>query len=316
MARARRGPSVSTGQDGDRAAAGVPGLPLVSVIVPHYNDLANLACCLEHLRQQTWPADCREIIVADNNSQGGVPAVERLASDVRVVPAPEQGAGPARNAAVAVARGEVLAFIDSDCFAAPSWLAEGVAALARFDYVGGQVQIAVPDPRRPTPAEAYEAVFAFDFRKYIEQERFSGTGNLFVPRAVFDRVGGFRSGVSEDIDWCRRANALGYRLGYAEKALVRHPARRRWGELTRRWDRVIGEMLALGRERPGWRWRWLLYALAVAGSPLPHALRILRSRRLGSPRSKIAGLFGLFGIRWYRGYRMLACLWRSAARPR
>ena len=307
---------MSAGQNGDRAAAGVPGLPLVSVIVPHYNDLANLACCLEHLRRQTWPAECREIIVADNNSPGGVAAIERLDPDVRVVPATEQGAGPARNAAVAVAGGEVLAFIDSDCFAAPGWLKEGVAALARFDYAGGRVEVAVPDPRRPTPAEAYETVFAFDFKKYIEQKRFAGTGNLFVPRAIFDRVGGFRVGLSEDIDWCRRANALGYRLGYAEKALVRHPARRRWGDLTLRWDRVIGEMLALGRERPGWHWRWAVYALAVAGSPLPHALRILRSSRLGSPRSKIAGLVGLFGIRWYRAYRMLACLWRSAARPR
>jgi GT2 family glycosyltransferase len=295
-------------------SANTAPLPLVSVIIPHYNDLDHLAVCLDHLRRQTWPADRREIVVADNNSTGGTEAVAALGEDIRVVAAAEQGAGPARNAAVAVARGSVLAFIDSDCFAAPNWLAEGVAALARFDYAGGQVRITVPDPRRPSPAEAFETEFSFHFKQYIEREGFSGTGNLFVPHAAFDRVGGFRSGVPEDIDWCRRANALGYRLGYAEDAVVWHPARRQWRELTRRWDRVTSEMLALARERPGYRWRWLVYAFAVAGSPLPHSVRVLRSPQLPGVRSKLAGLIGLFGIRWYRAYRMLACLRQMRAR--
>src|SRR5437868_6701590 len=86
--------------------------PFVSVVIPHYNDLDNLRVCLAHLRRQSWPHERFEIIVADNNSAGGVVAVRGLAADIRIVPAPEQGAGPARNAAVAVARGEVLAFID------------------------------------------------------------------------------------------------------------------------------------------------------------------------------------------------------------
>ncbi|HEV2302421.1 MAG TPA: glycosyltransferase [Stellaceae bacterium] len=293
--------------------APAPPPPLISIIVPHYNDLAHLAQCLEHLRHQSWPAERREIIIADNNSDGGVAAVEAIAGDARVVAAREQGAGPARNAAVAAARGGILAFIDSDCFAAETWLAEGLAALERFDYVGGEVRICVPDPRRPTPAEAYEIVFAFDFRKYIEQDRFSGTGNLFVPKGVFERVGDFRNGVSEDIDWCRRANALGYRLGYAERAVVEHPARREWHELTRRWNRVIAEMFRLRREEPHWVRGWLVYTALVALSPLPHALRILRHERLPGARNKIFGLLALFGLREYRAFRMLRCFWQCRA---
>jgi GT2 family glycosyltransferase len=189
--------------------------PLVSVIVPHYNDLDHLRQGLDALRRQTLPRERFEIIVADNNSAGGIAAVERIAPDVMVLPAPEQGAGPARNAGVAVARGTYLAFIDSDCIADKDWLCEGIAALERYDYVGGQVLTDVGDPEHITPAEAYEAVFAFNFKKYIEKDKFSGSGNLFVPKAIFARVGGFRAGVSEDMDWCRRANAMGYRLGYA-----------------------------------------------------------------------------------------------------
>lgn len=285
--------------------------PLVSVIIPHYNDLEGLRNCLEHLRRQTWPEVYREIVIADNNSSCGVDMVRDIAPDARVVSAPEQGAGPARNAAVAHAKGNILALIDSDCVADPRWIEEGVEALRDYDYVGGQVRITVPRPQRPTPAEAFEMVFSFDFRTYIQNQHFSGTGNLFVPRDVFERVGGFRNGLSEDIEWCRRANALGYRLGYAERAIVGHPARREWQALVKRWDRVTMEMLGLQRESPYWVAKWLLYAAAVAISPFPHAVKVLLSDRLSGGRAKMAGLLGVFGIRLYRSYRMLVCLWDS-----
>src|ERR1700694_11206 len=100
-------------------------LPLVSVIIPHYNDVDQLKHCLTRLRRQTLSSERFEVIVADNNSKGGVREVRRIASDIVVVPATIQGAGPARNAGVAVARGSVLAFLDSDCFADENWLLEG-----------------------------------------------------------------------------------------------------------------------------------------------------------------------------------------------
>jgi glycosyltransferase involved in cell wall biosynthesis len=288
----------------------MPDLPerLVSVVIPHYNDLENLAVCLESLRRQTFPRALFEVIVADNNSAGGVAAVEQIASDVTVIPAPKQGAGPARNAGAAAAQGIHLAFIDSDCVADENWLREGIAGLERFDYVGGQVITTVRNAERLTSAEAFEAVFAFDFKKYIEEDKFSGSGNLFVPKFIFEQVGGFRAGVSEDIDWCHRANAIGYRLGYAERAIVFHAARWKWSELTRRWDRVMTEMIRLAMERPLWRLRWALYAAAVAVSPVAHWLYVVRSRQLVGQGAKYRALLGLLRIRTYRGYRMIKLL--------
>ena len=285
-----------------------PTGPLVSVVVPHYNDLDGLGLCLDSLRRQTLGQARFEVIVADNNSAGGVCAVRRLAPDVLSVPAPTQGAGPARNAGVAASHGRILAFIDADCIADQDWLQQGISALDDFDYIGGQVVTKAGDDSKITPAEAVETVFAFNFKRYVEKEKFSGTGNLFMPRAVFDRVGEFRSGVSEDVDWCRRANALGLRLGYAERAVVYHPARREWRELTNKWDRVIAETLRLAREQPGWRLRWLGYAVAVAVSPLVHWINVVRSPRLVGLRAKYCGVLGLLRLRSYRSYRMLRCL--------
>lgn len=305
----------SSDLDGKTLATRPGSIPMVSVIIPHFNDFDGLALCLDKLRSQTWPEQHREIIIADNNSVGGVPAVQAIARDALVVAAPEQGAGPARNAAVAHARGSILAFIDSDCVPEEAWISEGVAALQCYDYVGGQVRISVPDPRHPTPAEAVEMAFSFDFQKHVEHDRFAGTGNLFMPKALFVAVGGFRNGVSEDVEWCWRANALGYRLGYAELALVRHPARREWAALTRRWDRVIAETLALRRSQPHWAAKWLLYCVLVAISPLPHATRVLRSNALKGARAKVAGLTGLFGIRTYRAYRGVCVLCQLSRSP-
>lgn len=283
--------------------------PFVSVIIPHYNDFENLRLCLESVRHQNWPANAREIIVADNNSEGGIAAVKHItSSDTRIVSAPQQGAGFARNAGIEVARGTIFAFLDSDCFADRDWLAEGVEALNHFDYIGGRVITIANKGMRITPAEAYEVVFAFDFKKYIEKDKFSGTGNLFVPRKIFEQVGLFRSSVSEDVEWCRRANLRHMRLGYAEKAIVEHAARRDWQSLTRKWDRVLVETILLSREQPRWRRRWLGYTMAVALSPLIHWVRPLKSPRLRGFRSKLMGIVGLIGIRAYRSYLMLRLL--------
>ena len=287
-----------------------PSARFVSVIVPHYDDFDNLRRCLDCLRAQNWPDDRFEIIVADNNSPGGIDAVRRIAGDARVVHAAEQGAGPARNSGAAVARGDMVAFIDSDCSAEKDWLSEGIAALARFDYAGGRVVTSVEDASRLTPSEAYEAVFAFDFKRYIEKHRYSGSGNLFVPRKIFEQVGGFRAGVAEDMDWCWRANAMGFRLGYAPGAIVHHAARRQWSELKRKHDRMLQEEIRLERERPGWRLRWTARTLAMAGSPLLHWVRVMRSPRLPGARAKLRGIAGLALIRGYRSYRMLSLLAR------
>ena len=292
-----------------------PHRPFVSIVIPHYNDLDNLMLCLASLRRQDWPADRFEIVVADNNSVGGVAAVAAAAPDVRAVHAAEQGAGPARNAGAAAADGDVFAFLDADALAEPGWLAAGIAALQRFDYAGGRVAVTTRNMAQLSPSEAYEAVFAYDFRKYIEQERYAGTGNLFVPRAVFERVGGFRTGVAEDMDWCWRANALGYRIGYAEDAVVHIAARRHWADLKAKFDRMEREHLLLYRGRPGWQARWLLHAVLVAGSPFVHWLRVASSPNLSGARVKVLGVVGLVTIRFYRVYLMLALLLAAGPAP-
>jgi GT2 family glycosyltransferase len=272
----------------------------VSVIVPHYSDPEALSVCLDKLGQQSFPRDNVESVVADN----GTPEREALQSAVRgrarIVTVDERGAGPARNGGVAAAKGRILAFTDSDCQPEPGWLAAGVAALSHYDFVGGRVTVLVEDPQRLTPSEAFERVFAFDFKSYITRKGFTGSGNLFCPKSVFDRVGGFRTGVSEDVDWSRRAREAGFCLGYEPKAIVGHPARRTWPELLGKWRRVNAEMYRLAAARPSGALAWFLKSCLLPASALAHTPRVLLSRELHGLGERLAALQVLYRLRFWR----------------
>jgi GT2 family glycosyltransferase len=275
--------------------------PLVSVIVPHFDDLANLEKCLSALERQTFARGQFEIVVADNQSSCGPERVDQtIAGRARLVVVSERGAGPARNGGAAAARGRTFAFTDSDCVPAPDWLEEGLTALADYDFVGGRVDVSVADERSVTPTEAFEKVFAFDFETYINRKGFTGSGNLFVPRAIFEAVGGFRNAVSEDVDWSRRAVAQGYRLGYAPGAIVTHPARRNWDELRRKWSRINRETFALQQQAPAGRLRWLMRTMLLPASAVAHTPRVLRSPRLSNGRERSGALAVLFLCRAWR----------------
>ncbi|MDP3747237.1 MAG: glycosyltransferase [Phenylobacterium sp.] len=275
--------------------------PKVSVVIPHYRDLAGLDLCLRALAAQTYPAADFEVIVADNNSPEGEAAVaEVIAGRARLVVVTEKGAGPARNGGVALARGDILAFTDSDCVPEPAWLTEGLAALPAYDFIGGRVTVLVDDLTAMSGPEAFERVFAFDFKTYIEKKGFTGAGNLFCARAVFDKVGGFRAAVSEDVEWSFRARGMGLRLGYAPRAVVGHPARRTWDELWAKWRRVNAETYRLYRERPAGRLIWVARSLALPLSALAHTPKVFASDQLTSLSQRLSALGTLFKLRLWR----------------
>lgn len=274
--------------------------PQISVIVPHYNDLERLDACLVALLAQTGGHDF-EIVVSDNMSpcsEGAVKAV--IADRARLVLAPEKGAGPARNAGVAAARGETLAFTDCDCIPEPGWLSAGLAALERHDFVGGRMTVLVADPRHMSGAEGFERVFAFDNRSYVEKKGFTVTANLFCSKALFENVGGFRNDVSEDLEWCQRAGSMGFRIGYAPQAVVGHPARANWQELRHKWRRINAETYGLYADKPMGRVKWLVRSLALPASALTHVPAIVSSKAVTGLPNKVRATGTLVRIRMWR----------------
>ena len=283
------------------AGGAPPSIGVVSVIVPHLDDYDNLDACLTLLGEQSFPSDRTEIIVADNGSSRGLEAVRALVgARGRVIEVEERGAGPARNAGVRASRGEALAFIDSDCRPDGRWLEEGLAGLCAADFVGGRVDVLVEDPCRMTAVETFESVFAFQNEHYVKNRKFTVTASMFVPRSVFDAVGQFENGVPEDIDWCRRARRKGYRIGFAPRSIVGHPARRTMDELKRKWRRLTLEWFAAASRDGKGPVSMLLREWAVLSTIAPDAAILMTSRRLSGARNRFLAIGALARIRAYR----------------
>lgn len=113
---------------------------------------AGLAVAVRSLLAQEGVAGRElEVVVVDNDPAGSAEAYVRgVAAEapfpVRYVHAPEPGVANARNAAVAAAGGELIAFLDDDEEAPPGWLASLLDAQARFgaDVVFGPVRGRAP----------------------------------------------------------------------------------------------------------------------------------------------------------------------------
>jgi glycosyltransferase involved in cell wall biosynthesis len=290
-----------------------PGPPRLSVVVPTYNDHEALEGVLAALAAQAGEASF-EVVVVDNGSEALPTEVCARFPGVRLLAEATPGPGPARNRGAAAARGDIVAFVDADCRPDPGWIRAIAEAFAdpSTEIIGGDVRIAPADPRRMTVVEAYESVFGYRIRLYIERDRYTGTGNMAVRREIFEAVGPFAGiGVAEDMDWGRRATALGYRHAYVPEMRVRTPARRDFAELARKWDRHIAHFYEENRARPAARLRWLGRAALVALSPLGEAVRIARSDRLEGAGNRARALLGVTRLRLYRAGRMLGLALRD-----
>jgi GT2 family glycosyltransferase len=114
--------------------------PEVSVIIPTYNRAHLIARAVDCVLQQTYP-HCH-VIVVDDGSTDATPSVmaERYGNEprVRYIRQPNAGVSAARNRALAEAKGDYIAYLDSDDLWRPWKLALQVACLERLrsDGVG------------------------------------------------------------------------------------------------------------------------------------------------------------------------------------
>ncbi|WP_376796096.1 mycofactocin biosynthesis glycosyltransferase MftF [Thermogemmatispora sp.] len=219
-----------------------PSWPNVSVIVPTRNRARQLERCLQALLEIHYPAEALEIIVVDDASQDHTPALlARLAPifagrglRLHCLRHPlHQGPAAARNSGAAVARSELLAFVDDDCVLTPDWLITLVPFFgdARVAAVGGQIRAY----ETKSALGRYEDLRSSLFMGLQPQEvRLSGpltylpTASLLVRRRAWQALGGFASlTCGEDVDFCYRLLAQGWRIRYwpAPEALAYHDYR-------------------------------------------------------------------------------------------
>lgn len=242
---------------------GLPTLhdfPLVSVIVPVRNRADDIAACLESLLRLHYPMEKLDLIVVDDASE------DRTAEVVYTFPvhlisvAQRSQASFCRNVGAQQARGEILAFIDSDCQADPLWLRELLPALREpgIGIVGGLVD-SVFEAKALDRYEKVKSSLSMGpwFRRSGETDRFFyvPSCNLLTRKDLFAELGGFRADlhVGEDVDYCWRVQDRGYEVEYRPRGKIFHRHRNTLrGFCSRRFDYGTSEPLLqhLHTERP------------------------------------------------------------------
>lgn len=220
--------------------------PFVSVIIPVYNNPEGLKKCLISLENQTYPQSLYEVIVVDNGSDEDIKEVVSQFSQAFASYESQPGSYFARNKGLLLAKGDVIAFTDSDCIPALNWIEKGVVNLLQAPNCGlvaGKIELFFKNPDQPTAVEYYDSLMmGLPQKQFIEESRYGATANLFTFKSVFDKVGPFEQTLksSGDREWGQRVFSSGYKQIYTDEVCVAHPARYSLEELRKKVFRLIG----------------------------------------------------------------------------
>ncbi|MDG5469931.1 glycosyltransferase family A protein [Deltaproteobacteria bacterium IMCC39524] len=217
----------------------------VSVVVPVLDDALGLRVTLESLLSQDFEKSRYEIIVVDNGSEDDTLSVarsfeEKNKSVVKVYSETEvKSSYASRNKGISSASGDILMFIDADMKVSPSYVTDvyGYYVKTGCEYIGARVKIT---GNARTFTEKYEQVHAFPVDEYLETFGFAPTCCLSVDRRLIEKIGFFDARLESggDVEFGRRAKAVGATFGFIRRELLSHPARIEFSALKKKCERV------------------------------------------------------------------------------
>jgi GT2 family glycosyltransferase len=179
---------------------------LISVVIPAYNRSGCIGRALESVKAQGIP-DLEVILGDDASTDSTVELATGILPGIKVARLPSnQGASSARNAALKLAKGDLIAFLDSDDEWLPGKLSSQTKFLEEHPEVGlcGSGHLLMS---QDGGSIHYPGNNPADWRKELHvAESFHGASTSVVRREVLESVGLFdeRLRVLEDWDWLLR----------------------------------------------------------------------------------------------------------------
>ncbi|HEX6032570.1 MAG TPA: glycosyltransferase [Tepidiformaceae bacterium] len=271
--------------------------PTVDVVIATYNRQARLTRTLDSLQRQSMGGF--GVIVVDDGSD---PPVKETTSaglarslGVRFL-ATDGNRGPAaaRNAGVAASEASLIAFIDDDVDADPSWLeahlARRVAAGPAAVTIGPML---APRDWRPTPWNRWEAArleveyARMERGEYPPTWRQFFTGNAIVPRSLLLAAGGFNESLrrAEDIELGMRLARLGAQFIFEPKGKGWHYAYRTRAAWLRNAEQYAAVDVTIDHLYPELFWLDLINDELRRRPPASRATRSVATRLLGAGRA-------------------------------
>lgn len=279
--------------------------PFVSIIIPVYNDSQRLKECLSLLENQTYPRNAYEVIVVDNNSTEDLKPIVSQFSQVQYVFESTPGSYSARNKGLDIAEGEILGFTDSDCSPAINWIEKGVAQILSHPncgFIAGAVNFSFQNPQKPNPAEIFDSLHFLQQQKYVRENHYGATANLFTTSQIFDAVGRFNSDLKSggDREWGERVYKAAYEQIYAADVAITHPARANFNELLHKLRRVYEGAFQKDNRAQTPLPRFMKEVLLEAKPPIRYLLEILRNHNIAELQDRIAVVYIYIRLRFAR----------------
>lgn len=185
-------------------------LSYVSIIIPVLNGERHIGNCLKSIFNVNYPKEYYEVILVDNGSTDRTLEIA-MKYNVKILSILNVTIAAVRNYGAKNAKGEILAFIDSDCLPTKDWLRNAINVLAdnsSIGIVGSKYPLSKGAGRME---RAWHLVYNSN-PNYIGPTRWLSGGNLIARRKCFDAVGGFNEFLvtNEDVDFCSRAKKVGF----------------------------------------------------------------------------------------------------------
>ncbi len=184
-------------------------LPFVSIILPIRNETRFIAYSLGAVLAQEYPADRFEVIVSDGMSTDGTREIVRSLQtqhpNLRLIDNPAKIVPTGLNAAIALARGEMIVRVDGHTVIAPDYVRQCVAVLQRSgaDNVGGRMDAAAQGWFGRTVALATSSPFGVGGARFHYSNREEWVDTVYMgawPREVFQWNGLFDEELVRDQD--------------------------------------------------------------------------------------------------------------------
>ncbi len=218
----------------------------VSVIIPVFAGCQKLWHCLDALQKQSYSHKYFEVIVVDNGQNEGIENIVKQYPQALLAKETIPGSYAARNRGIACAKGNVIAFTDSDCIPESGWVEHGVARISEVvncGLVAGRIEYCFKKDNTPNFIELCDTIlFPMEQDFNIEQRKCAGGANLFTSMEVIRKVGTFNAVLKAggDDEWAYRVFLHGYAQAYAPEACVKHLARGSLKSLILRGMRFAG----------------------------------------------------------------------------
>lgn len=287
---------------------------MLTAVVISFNRRECLRKCLDGLYAQS-PAGPLDIVVVDQGSTDGsldmIRADQAARPNLRLEILTDPSLNAKRNRGLALARNDIVAFVDDDAVPDPDWAAALLRAFAPGDrwIVTGSVLPLTPGYRRTVRDNPRPRLWRRRFRdKLLIWQCGCGT-NMAVHRRCVDKIGTFdpavgtgtaMGGCGDEVDYFWRALEAGLTIAYEPAVRVRHHQSADPAVLRRRmWNYYYGIAALMRKKYPRDPAALAMIPLRLAHAALlgaAHSLAFRRDLAAGDWQAVKGTLAGWFGL--------------------